>query len=68
MQLIDRLLKVRNYQMSEDYKYSLIQYLEKEAETYINKPANSLLDVYMLCLRIIRDIPEEVEKARRCNN
>lgn len=54
--------------MSEDYKYSLIQYLEKEAETYINKPANSLLDGYMLCLRIIRDIPEEVEKARRCNN
>ena len=65
MQLIDRLLKVRNYQMSEDYKYSLIQYLEKEAETYINKTANSLLDGYMLCLRIIRNIPEKVEMERK---
>lgn len=65
MQLIDRLLKVRNYQMSEDYKYSLIQYLEKEAEAYINKPANSLLDGYMLCLKIIRNIPEKVEMERK---
>lgn len=64
MQLIDRLLKIRNYQMSEDYKYSLVQYLEEEAETYINKPANSLLDGYMLCLKIIRNIPEKVEKLR----
>lgn len=65
MQLIDRLLKIRNYQMSEDYKYSLVQYLEEEAETYINKPANSLLDGYMLCLKIIRNIPEKVEMARK---
>ena len=64
MQLIDKLLKIRNYQMSEDYKYSLVQYLEEEAETYINKPANSLLDGYMLCLKIIRNIPEKVEKLR----
>lgn len=64
MKLIETLLKIRNYMIKEDYKNSLVQYLETKAQDYINKPANSLLDGYILCLRDIKDIPEIVENRK----
>lgn len=55
------MLKIRNYQVKEDYKLSLLFYLEKQMENYIGKSANSLVDGYALCLRDIRAIKEKVE-------
>lgn len=60
--LRELMLKIRNYQAKEDYKTSLIYYLEKKMEDYIAKP--SILEGYAVCLRDIREIPELVEKMR----
>ena len=60
MKIKELMIKLRNYQINEDYKTSLIWYLEKKMESYIGKP--SVLEGYAICLRDIRGIKEEVER------